>query len=439
MGLFRSLFARITSAGRYIFSSRRPFWSRSSTVVNENSAMQVAAFNRGLIYISSQIAKLPWDVKGPDNEIITGPISNLLNLSPNPETNAFRWRLCMVQNAIIHGNAYAEIERDGAGRPIALWPLESCRMEVKRSVNGSLYYSYADPEGGDVILLPRDVFHLPNFHTKDGIIGQGVVGYACEVLGIQIAADNMAAGLFHNSGIPSGILEHPGKLSDEAYKRLKDSWAEQQGGKKTGSTSILEEGMKYTPVNVDSTALQFLESRQFGILEIARFLGVPPTKLFDVTASTYSNVEQSNLEVATDTLDTWATNLEMEADVKILNNRYGGRYSDIDLRSIFRGDMKTRSDYYKAMMSVGSITPNQIRKLEGLPGYGESGDNYYIATNNYTPVDRIDEVIDAEITQKTKPATISAPSQSDPSKDKKQIEESKALHEAALKVLLSGK
>ena len=375
--------------------------------------MQVAAFNRGLIYISTQIAKLPWDVKDMNNNIIRGGVSDLLNLCPNPEMNAFRWRLVMVQQAIIHGNAYAEIERDGAGRPIALWPLESSRMELMRTRSGNLVYVYSDPNGGDVFMSPRDVYHLPNFHTKDGLVGQGVVSYGREILGIQVAADNMAAGLFHNSGIPSGILAHPGKLSDDAYNRLKESWAEQQGGRKTGSTSILEEGMEYTPINVSNTALQFLESRQFGVLEIARFLGVPPTKLFDVTAATYSNVEQSNLEVATDTLDSWATNLEMEADVKILNNRYGGRFTDIDLYAVFRGDMKTRSDYFKAMMSIGAMTPNQIRSREGMPAYKE-GDNYYIATNNFTPVDRMDELIDADITQKTKSNTpAKAPANSD--------------------------
>lgn len=405
MNIFKRVWARLTTTGKYIFGPRRPFWMRASTVVNEDASMQVAAFNRGVIYVSSQIAKLPWDLKDSANNIVRDNISKLLNLAPNPEMNAFRWRLCMVQNAIIHGNAYAEIERDRAGRPIALWPLESERMELMRTSSHSLVYAYSDPTGGVVYLNPRDVFHLPNFHTKDGLVGQGVVSFGREVLGIQIAADNMAAGLFHNSGIPSAILEHPGKLSDDAYKRLKDSWQEQQGGKKTGSTSILEEGMKYTPINVDSEALQFLQSRQFGVLEIARFLGIPPTKLFDVTASTYSNVEQSNLEVATDTLDSWATNLEMEADVKILNNRYGGRFTDIDLYSIFRGDMKTRSDYFKAMMSVGAMTPNQIRAKEGMPAY-DKGDNYYIATNNFTPVNRMDEIIDAEILSK-KSKTVS--------------------------------
>lgn len=429
MNIFKEIWARITSPGKYIFGPRRPFWSRANTVVDEDSAMQVAAFNRGLIYISTQIAKLPWDLKDADNNIVRNPISDLLNLCPNPEMNAFRWRLCMVQQSIIHGNAYAEIERDGAGRPIALWPLESRRMELMRTRGGQLVYAYSDPENGTVFLQPRDVYHLPNFHTKDGLVGQGVVAYGRDVLGIQIAADNMAAGIFHNSGIPSGVLEHPGKLSDESYNRLKESWAEQQGGKKTGSTSILEEGMKYNPINVQPDVLQFLESRQFGVLEVARFLGIPPTKLFDTKAATYSNVEQANLEVATDTLDTWATNLEMEADVKILNNRYGGRFTDIDLYSIFRGDMKSRSDYFKAMMSVGAITPNQIRAREGLPGYGKMGDNYYIATNNFTPVNRMDEVIDAEITQKTKPT--SSPAQPEKKTDP-------ALEQAAIR-FLTGK
>lgn len=413
MGFLKGILARLTSTSKYIFGPRRPFWFGGAAQVTEDSAMQVAAFHRGLIYISSQIAKLPWDVKDIDNKVQIGGVANVLNLAANSEMNSFRWRLVMVQQAIIHGNSYAEIERDGAGRVIAMWPLETMRMELVRDISGGLIYQYSDPSGGTVYLRPRDVYHLPNFHTKDGLIGQGVIGYGRDVLGIQIAADAMAGGIFQNSGIPSGLLKHPGKMSDEAYLRLKESWASQQGGRKTGGTSILEDGVTYEPVNIAPEALQFLQSRQFGILEIARFLGVPPTKLFDVTAATYSNVENSNLEVATDTLDSWATNLEMEADVKLLNYRFGGKFTDIDLYSIFRGDMKTRSDYFKAMMGIGAMTPNQIRAREGMPPYKE-GENYYIATNNFTPVSRMDEVIDADITQKTKPTT-SAPSKPEPS------------------------
>lgn len=431
MGFFSKVWARVTSAGKYVFTPRRAFWSFGKTNVSEESSMQVAAFHRGLIYISSQIAKLPWEVKDAEFNPITGPLSNLLNLAPNPEMNAFMWRLVMVQQAIIHGNSFSEIERDTAGRALAMWPLESIRMCLLRTDSGALVYRYTNPDGGDTYLQPRDVYHLRNFHTKDGIQGQGIVAYGREVLGIQIAADVMASGIFHNGGLPSGVLTHPGKLSDEAYKRLKESWNEDNGGRKSGKTALLEEGVKFEPMQVDPEMLQFIQSRQFGVLEIARFLGIPPTKLFDITAATYSNVENANLEVATDTLDSWATNLEMEADVKLLNNRHSGRFTDIDLYAVFRGDMKTRADYFKVMMGNAAMTPNQMRAREGLPGY-KGGDKYYIATNNFTPVDRLDEVINADIKQKTAPKTAPAPADNKPAEPKPS-----ALEKAAIDFLTS--
>ncbi len=426
MGFWKRLLNRITPT-QGISGPRRGFFSKTAMHIGEDTSMQVSAFHRGVVYISTQIAKLPWDVKDRENNIIENPKSLLLNLLPNPEMNAFSWRLVMVMNAIIHGNAYAEIERDYLGQPIALWPLRSQDIEITRTRDGQLVYKVGVGPGnpyatyddgfsdggvygrGYVYMKPADVFHLKNFHTKDGLVGQGVVAYATETLGISYNADRMASGLFNNAGIPSGVLIHPGELSDEAYKRIKASWDEQHGGKKVGGTAVLEEGVEYKAINLAPDVLQFLESRQFNVLEVARFLGVPPTKLFDVTAATYSNVENANLEVATDTLDSWAVNLELEADVKILNKRYGGMYSEIDIREIFRGDSKSRSDYYKNMMSVAAMTPNQIRRREGMPGYGVMGDNYYVATNNYTPVNRMNELIDADIKQKEKSAAPPKP------------------------------
>jgi HK97 family phage portal protein len=199
--------------------------------------------------------------------------------------------------------------------------------------------------------------------------------------------------------MPSGTLEVPGQLSPEAYERLKTSWAANTGGKKTGSTAILEEGVKYSPISHDPQSLQFLESRKFTVLDIARFLGLPPTKLFDTQAATFSNIENSNLEVAVDTLDAWCRAFESEADIKLLNNQFGGRHSELDLYAIFRGDMSTRSEYFNRMMQMSAITPNEVREKEGMAPY-PGGNRYYIANNNFAPVDRIDEVLDANIASK---------------------------------------
>jgi HK97 family phage portal protein len=99
---------------------KRTIGMSGGTLVSEDSAMEVSAFYRGVIYISTQIAKLPWDVKDKQNNNIVNNIHYLLNVSPNYEMTAFHFKLFMIQCAIVGGNGYAEIERTIDLRPVAL-------------------------------------------------------------------------------------------------------------------------------------------------------------------------------------------------------------------------------------------------------------------------------------------------------------------------------
>jgi HK97 family phage portal protein len=394
--------------------TRRIFGMSGGSYVNDDTSMQASAFYRGVIYVSTQIAKLPWEVKDSKNNIIENDISYLLNVSPNDEMSAFGLKLVLIQTAIIRGNSYAEIERYMDGRPKALWPLNPNKVDTVRDSQGTLWYRVqgGSLDGKDAYLKPKDIFITRNFHTKDGFQGQGVIAYAMDTLGISLGADKFANALFANGGMPSGVLNYPGKLSDEAFKRLKETWAESNGGRKTGQTAILEDGVAYSPISHAPDVLQFLESRKFNVTEIARFLGIPPTKLFDSDSAKFNNIEHANLEVATDTLDAWCRNLESEADIKLLNGRYKGYKTELDLYAVFRGDMATRAEYFVKMLQTGAITPNEIREKEGMAGY-PGGDRFFIASNNLTPQDRMDEVIDSQIA----PKEISPPASSTPPAD----------------------
>jgi len=375
------------------------------TVIHADSAMEVSAFYRGVIYISTQLAKLPWQVKNKNNEVLSATkINTIINLAANPEVNSMMLRLFLIQSALINGNGYAEIERNIAGKVTALWPIPHHDVDVTRLDTGELIYRIigGGNAGGDVFLRKHEMYHVRNFHTKDGITGLGLLDYAAETLGTAKGADKFANSLFATGGMPSGVLSVDGKLSPEATARIKESWEAAHSGRKTGGTAILEEGLKYEAISHDPAVMQFLQSRQFSVLEIARFLGLPPTKLFDATAATFNNIENANLEVATDTLDAWARNLEIEADIKLLSNGHGGNKTEFDMQAIFRGDMETRGQYFTSQMQAGAITPNQIRIAEGRAPY-DGGDRYYIATNNFTPQDRVDEVISAQIKPKEVP------------------------------------
>jgi HK97 family phage portal protein len=395
--------AKRSTGTTQIAPPRYAYSIQSGVPVTEETSKKVAAFYRGIVYISTQIAKLPWEVKSKTNRIIDNKVYSLLNVAPNDEMNSFDLKVNIIQQALVSGNGYAEIERDRVGNPVKLHLLNHKQVQKMRAPDGTiLYLVRGEGDVADVYLPYSDVFHVKNFITVDGQIGQGVSYYAQNTLGISIAADNTAGGLFANGGMPSGTLEVPGRLSDDAYERVKKDWKDKHSGRQSGGTAILEEGMKYNAVSFTPEHLQFLESRKFGVLEIARFLGLPPTKLFDGDSATYNNIEHSNLEVATDTLDAWARNLESEADVKLLDYRKGGLRTELDMYAVFRGDMSTRATYFKAMLQNAAISPNEIRIKEGLPPY-ETGDRFFIPTNNLTPHDRLDEVIDSQIANKNLP------------------------------------
>lgn len=383
----------------------RNIYNRSGgTIVGPESSMKVSAFFSGVMYISTQVAKLTWYIKDAKNKKIYNHIYSLLNTSPNPEMDAMDLKLFLVQSALIYGNGYAEIVRDMSGKVVELWPIPSTAVQATRVENKLVYRILGGSATGhgDAYLQPKDVYHLKNFYTKDCYNGQGIVAYASEALGIALGADRFANSLFANGGIPSGVLSAEGSLSDEAALRIKESWSTAHGGRKTGGTAVLEEGVKYSPISQDPKVLQFLESRQFSVLDIARFLRIPPTKLYDIQAAKFNNMEQENLSVATDILSSWTKRMEIQADIKLLSGGHGGKHTDLDLNDLFRGDMDTRSNYFNRMMQNASITPNEIRDAEGREPY-EGGDEYYIANNNFSPVSRMDEIIDSQIKAKETP------------------------------------
>lgn len=395
---------RVTTTLKSVARGRFLFVKNGSDIITPDTAMKVSGFYRGVIYISSQISKLPFYVKDRKNEILLNDtVSKLIGVAPNSEMSAMDFWSLALQTAIPKGDFFAEIERDSLGRPTNLWPIEFERVTPERDPKGRLYYRVTNFGQPDSLFSPMDMFHIKNMHlTPDGLRGQGLVAYAVNVLGISMGADSMANSLFKNNGMPSGVLEVPNALSDEAFDRLKTSWKSQNSGENKASIAVLEEGVKYNPISHAPDNLQFLESRKFSVLEISRFLGLHPTKLFDIDGAKFANMENANLETVTDCLDTWARRIEKEVNIKLLNYNYNGRKSEIDTFELTRGDMATRSEYYTKRLNAGSITPNQIREFEGEAPY-TGGDKYYIAANNLTPVDRVDEVIDAQVRDKSKP------------------------------------
>lgn len=235
----------------------------SGVVINEETAMQSTAVLACVRILAETIASLPLPVyrrlAGGGKERATDHyLYSILHDQPNPEMTSFEFREALMGHLALWGNAYAEVVRDEAGRVGALWPLRPDRMRVSRDDQG-LRYEYILPDGTIAIFRQQNIMHIRGL-SSDGIVGYSPIRLAREAIGLTLATEEFGARFFGQGSRPSGILEHPGRLSPEAKKNLRESWEEMHSGL-TGAhrIAILEEGLTWRQIGIPPEDAQFLQ------------------------------------------------------------------------------------------------------------------------------------------------------------------------------------
>ena len=298
-----------------------------------------------------------------------------------------------MSHLLLHGNAYAQIIRNGRGEVVALYPLLPNKMDVSRDNSGRLYYTYTrnsdEPNGRqkfEQVVLPReDVLHIPGLGF-DGLIGYSPIAMAKNAIGIAIATEEYGATFFANGATPGGILEHPGIVKDP--ERLRQSWKAQFSGKNNHSVAVLEEGMTFKQMAIPPNEAQFLETRKFQINEIARIFRVPPHMVGDLEKSSFSNIEQQSLDFVMYTLNPWIVRWEQAMQQSLLLPSEKGRLSfRFNVDGLLRGDYQSRMNGYAVARQNGWMSANDIRELENMnPIPDEDGGNLYLINGNLTKI-----------------------------------------------------
>lgn len=354
------------------FPALRELWApplAAGVSVTPWTALNYSAVWNAVTLIASQVASLPFMVyrrRGDDERerANTHPAYKLLHDAPNPMTSPIVFWETLTAHALTWGNGYAEVEFDRASRPIALWNLTPDRVEPVFE-NGTLGYRYQRPSGGQTVLPPSDVLHVPGLGF-DGLKGYSVVTMARKAIGLGMAAEGFGASFFGNSAIPGLVLTHPNTLTEEAQDRLKRSWYEKhQGPDRAQGLSVLEEGMKVEKIGVPPDDAQFLETREFQVVEIARWFNLPPHKLkHKVGERPGGNLESSQIEFLTDTLRPWLIRIEQECNRKLLSPPF---YSEHLVDAILRADIGTRTAAYRTFFDMGVLSAERIAALENFP------------------------------------------------------------------------
>jgi HK97 family phage portal protein len=221
-----------------------------------------------------------------------------------------------------------------------------------------------------------NVIHIPNL-AWDGIKGFIMPELHKDNYGLALANRNYGANFYRNGAHLNGVLKHPGKLTNEAYDRLKSSFNRAFGGSQNaGGTAILEEGMDFQKVGLNPQDAAFNETKKATIADIARITGVPGVLLEDMDKATFSNMEQLSQMFVNYTIMPLCEIIEAEFNRKIFFEVEKYQYcTRFNLDGLLRGDVTARSSYYTTMRNVLAMSPNEIRIKENMNPY-DGGDSF---------------------------------------------------------------
>lgn len=344
----------------------------SGVNVSAESAMRVTTVFACVRIISWTLASLPLPLyrrlepRGKERAT-EHPLYALLHDRPNSEQTAFEFRALLQAQALLYGNGYAEIEFDRFGLPVALWPVPSGRCRPRRSKSRELFYEITLPDGTPKPLQAYQIFHVKGL-TLNGDEGLSVIAAHRQGLGLTLAAEEFGARFFGQGANVGGVATHPGKLSPEAYERLKTSLEEKhQGLGKVLRILLLEEGMKFDKLGIPPNDAQFLETRRFQIADTARMFGVPSHMVNDTerTTSWGSGIEEQGIGFVVYTMGPWFANWEQQITRKLLLDGAALEYfAEFLVDGLLRGNIAARYSAYAIGRQWGWLRADDVLEME---------------------------------------------------------------------------
>ncbi len=368
----------------------------SGVTVNEKTALRSTAVYAAVRILAESVASLPLIVYrrlpgGGKERAVDHPLYSVLHDQANEEMSAFTLRETLMGHLATWGNAYSYIEWDRGGRVRGLWPLRPDRTRPEREkTTGRIVYRVAREDGSWETLRPEEILHIPGLGF-DGLIGYSPIRMAREAVGLALATEEFGARFFGNGANMSGVLEHPGKLSEQAQNNLKKSWEEKYGGLGNAHRpAILEEGMKYNRIGIPPEDAQFLETRKFQVTEIARLYRIPPHMLADLERATFSNIEHQSIEFVVHTLRPWLVRWEQAINMRLLGADERRTYFVEHLvDGLLRGDIKSRYEAYAVGRQNGWLSADDIRELENQNPLPDGQGKVYLVPLNMVPADQV--------------------------------------------------
>lgn len=350
--------------------------------VTHKEAMKCPAVKISIMVLAESVAQLPFNIirekeGGQRDTAKNNPVHLLLSTKgkPNGWQSSFDFRRLLTRWVAARGNAYA-LKQTVGGTLQALAPVHPDRVRVEQEDDWRLVYLVRSKNGAELRFDQQDIFHLRG-HSDDGITGEDPIKENADTIALALAQDRFASRMFSNGVNHSGVLEVPGSMKDDAFKRLKESFTEKYTGvDNSHNFIILENGIKFNKSSMTFEQAQLLDSRKLQRSILASLWRIPPHMIGDLEKATFSNIENLARQFVDYALMPWLDLWQQAIQTQLLTpSQLISHSAKFNVKGLLRGDAKTQADLYSSAYQNAWMSPNEIREKEDMPPR-EGGDEY---------------------------------------------------------------
>lgn len=353
----------------------------AGTTVTERSALSLSSVFRSVALLSGTIGGLPIKVfryRGRD-EVICRPLSPY---NEGPYT-PFELVELIEAHLLLWGNAFVLKVRNGAGSIDHLVPVHPSRVKV--TLVGALpgnvgklshkVFEVSNPDGSVTPLTTYEILHIPGL-GYDGIVGYSVLTLARQTLGLGLATEESAARFFGQGTMLSGVLTTDRVLDQAKADALKKRWREKVAGiRRAHEVVVLDAGSKYQPLAIPPADAQMLEARVFQVEEVARWFGLPPYMIGEVSKNASqgggNGIEAQGITMVRYVLNNWLCRIEGRLTREVVEPKT--QFAEFIREGLLRGEIGLRYAAYATAIASRFMVPNEARALENMPPI-EGGD-----------------------------------------------------------------
>lgn len=339
---------------------------------SESASMKLSAVYAATNQISNAVAMLPINIVRygfDEKQPIAHKLWEVLNVRPEKMYNHFNSFKMAVESVILRGNGYFYIVRDDKLNVIELRYINPDFVQPLPMPDGTIRYIV---QGFPAAVDAADMIHL--FIRCDEMHnGISLLRYACKVLTSASNAEETADKFYKGGAGLNGIIKAQATLTKDQKEQIREAWGD-AFSKNGNGVAVLPQGLEYQPISVSPEDAQLLESRKFGIEEIARFFCISPIKLQVLGDVSYNSMESAELNFLYDTVAPYVKMFEEEFNRKLFKPSEVGKIGVMfDYTSSLQTNRKELAEYYRLMVTNGIMTVDEVRGQMGMPKLNTPG------------------------------------------------------------------